>query len=676
MLYLFNKIVQVVYMKIGDIGRNTEVYGKSVSNHKMTVNVTDNLFSIMVDGLYQNKIGAVIRELSTNALDAHIDNNKEDIPFEITIPTENSDYFSIRDYGKGLSSGDLIKYFGEILSTSKGDTNNLHGAYGIGCKSPFSVTDVFTVKSYKEGIETVALFTRDGKKTPDVRIISTKLSNKPSGIEMSFRVLEEFNKCKRWLYELKMQLCMFRVKPITNIENVGWFRLDKLTDNCNRLQKAESGSLYICMGSVLYPLQLNEIKNIDKDISKHMFSNSDGGIVYSCKIGDISIPPDRERIEYTNKTIMKIIEIIKEERLNFIKQTLDDFVKNYRFKYSYFCSTIGYAYNNLVEFISHSDILNCIKDNNLEFFTTEDIDLINNTFYFNSNIYVFHFLLGIKNISFNFKNNVSSYDFKDAQRTKTCQFLKDTDTIIIYNKSHPNLSIRSYKDVKNAIHIFSKKSEYDNVIYVLKILHEFAYGKNNMNVLFNTPATYKKPENQYYTGLSKFNNSGSSKCIVKKDHDISNSIILIGKDAYIPNFFYSIFDVYYTTNAFYQKNKDLFKDKLCLSSSFSQYDMLELIKHEKLNEILVKYYSYNKYAFKKLSDSSVKTFVNSNIDVIIDDFTKNYLNSYSNADNGIDDIKYLDKLIHHIGISYIHLYGKVKISNNDIKECIKSSVNR
>ena len=66
-----------------------------------TIEATPTAFSILSDQLYSNKIRAVIRELSTNAYDSHVDAGNGDKPFEVHLPSNMEPTFSVRDYGTG-----------------------------------------------------------------------------------------------------------------------------------------------------------------------------------------------------------------------------------------------------------------------------------------------------------------------------------------------------------------------------------------------------------------------------------------------------------------------------------------------------------------------------------------------------------------------------------------------
>ena len=53
-----------------------------VGLNQMGLNVNSLTFKTLIDGIYNNKLGAVIREISSNARDAHIKSQNTD-PFEI-----------------------------------------------------------------------------------------------------------------------------------------------------------------------------------------------------------------------------------------------------------------------------------------------------------------------------------------------------------------------------------------------------------------------------------------------------------------------------------------------------------------------------------------------------------------------------------------------------------------
>jgi len=108
-------------------------------------------FQILSDGLYSDKVLAIVRELSTNAWDAHVAAGTETTSFAIHLPNSLEPHFSIRDFGTGLSHEDVMVLYTTYFDSTKDDSNLFVGALGLGSKSPFSYAESFTVTSFFNG---------------------------------------------------------------------------------------------------------------------------------------------------------------------------------------------------------------------------------------------------------------------------------------------------------------------------------------------------------------------------------------------------------------------------------------------------------------------------------------------------------------------------------------------
>ena len=133
--------------------KNTNLIERSqkFEQSNYTIEATAKAFSILSDGLYANKIKAVVRELSTNAYDSHIDAGKPDVPFEVHLPNSMEPHFSIRDFGTGLSHEDCMNLYTTYFRSNRTDSNKAVGCMGLGSKSPFAYNDSFTVESFFNG---------------------------------------------------------------------------------------------------------------------------------------------------------------------------------------------------------------------------------------------------------------------------------------------------------------------------------------------------------------------------------------------------------------------------------------------------------------------------------------------------------------------------------------------
>jgi len=113
--------------------------------------MTQKLITLLTEGLYDNPHYAAFREILTNAIEANQVNNQ---PKDKLVITLDSQHFMIRDYGHGLTEEDVFKVFCSFFYSTKDETNDFIGGFGLGAKAPFAVNDHFFVTSYKDGVET------------------------------------------------------------------------------------------------------------------------------------------------------------------------------------------------------------------------------------------------------------------------------------------------------------------------------------------------------------------------------------------------------------------------------------------------------------------------------------------------------------------------------------------
>ena len=146
------------------------------------------IVDMFADKVYSHKERAIIRELSCNAHDSHIMAGTTDIPFDVHLPTQLESYFSIRDYGTGLSDNEIRTIFAGIGISTKRDSNEVIGCFGIGSLSPYSMTDSFNVKSYIDGVCRTYSCYRDEDRKPVVALLTESSTDEANGLEVSLSV--------------------------------------------------------------------------------------------------------------------------------------------------------------------------------------------------------------------------------------------------------------------------------------------------------------------------------------------------------------------------------------------------------------------------------------------------------------------------------------------------------
>lgn len=136
-----------------NMGSETQQFG---------IEISPLLYKLLYSSIYEDKEQVVLQELSANALDAHKVAGKEHIPISITIPTQLSPELVVQDFGVGMSYETVSSIYPSYGKSTKSHDNELIGGFGFGSKSPFALTDAFTVVTTHKGITTKVACFLDG----------------------------------------------------------------------------------------------------------------------------------------------------------------------------------------------------------------------------------------------------------------------------------------------------------------------------------------------------------------------------------------------------------------------------------------------------------------------------------------------------------------------------------
>lgn len=155
------------------------------------ITASSHAFKILSDSLYQNKELAVIRELACNAKDAHVDAGIPDVPIKITLPCELDAILVIADQGKGMSRDKLERLYTTYFESTKRDSDDDIGGFGLGSKSPFALTDNFTVTSTTPDGESTTILAYLDNGIPKVMVTNHEEgTDLPQGTEVRVTIPE------------------------------------------------------------------------------------------------------------------------------------------------------------------------------------------------------------------------------------------------------------------------------------------------------------------------------------------------------------------------------------------------------------------------------------------------------------------------------------------------------
>ena len=270
---------------------------------EFTIATTPELFGLLSDGLYTDKILAVIRELSCNAWDAHKEVGNEDTPFTIHLPNDIEPWFSIRDFGTGLSHKDVLGLYTTYGGSTKQHTNDLIGGLGVGSKSPFAYGDSFTVTAYFEGEKRMytAFLAGDGR--PSIAVMGVPENTKEeNGLEVSFPVKEDdFNT----FYD-RAQRILRRFEPLPTVDG-GFEEFTLVPVEYDREEdgwKLYNSSSYnanarAIQGKIAYDIDANAMD----DLTSQQNALFNMPIEIDFPIGSLDIAASREGLGYKPRTI-------------------------------------------------------------------------------------------------------------------------------------------------------------------------------------------------------------------------------------------------------------------------------------------------------------------------------------------------------------------------------------
>lgn len=298
--------------------------------HTFTIQASAKAFKILSSNLYTDKISAIIRELSCNALDSHIDAGNPD-PFIIHLPTIFEPYFAVEDQGTGMTPQQIAELYTGYFSSNKTARNDQIGALGLGSKSPFAYTDIFTIDSVKDGNKYAysAFLDKDG--LPTYLEISTEKTDKKNGVRITFPVADkDFDE---FITKAASILWAFDQKPIITgaaskyisacekdppilFQGKGW----KMYKNLPRNNYKSLSRSLIRMGNILYIIS-------DVSIVKQHHCLLENNLIIDMPLGSCDVAPSREELSYdqlTKTNILNRLEEVKQELITIFNSQIDN----------------------------------------------------------------------------------------------------------------------------------------------------------------------------------------------------------------------------------------------------------------------------------------------------------------------------------------------------------------
>jgi hypothetical protein len=320
-------------MQFNQTDSNTEVYGEVLSNKVgIDINNIDFIINILSTNLYSSSIESFLRETVSNAWDSHVEAGVKDAVVIEIGEEQNGYYCAIRDNGVGLSEERFNKIYRNIGSSTKRDTNEQIGGFGIGRFSALAYSNMVHITSIYNNIKYLYVMYKDGNSL-SIDLISKVPTEEHNGVEV--KVLVPSSDIDDFIYAIKNQLCFFENLILINLTNIR--RLINFEEDFNNLKIKKyktfsvkdnfnltySNDLPILIGKVCYYVNPNSINFAYTDIEELV----DGKIHINFDIGELDVTPNRESVNFTKKSIKAI-----QDKIDLVMKELDSIIDEYSTK--------------------------------------------------------------------------------------------------------------------------------------------------------------------------------------------------------------------------------------------------------------------------------------------------------------------------------------------------------
>ena len=264
---------------------------------------------------YSDLLLAIHREYAANAADSHAEAGNT-APIEIEMPTELRPTFVVRDHGVGMSLDDLENFMLYGFS-SKRETDEQVGYFGIGCKCGLNLANQFTIVSVKGGVKVTAVMTKADDGVGELDILDTVGTTEPNGVEIKMPIPQE-----RMAEFIETGLKFYRFwapgtvlidgEPPESIYD------DTLEIDPDVHLVKGLNSHYVVMGNIPYPLPAST-----------KFNNLSNGwhVVANVDIGSVKLTPSRESLDLSKDvskdTLRTLVAFVDERMGTHVQKEID-----------------------------------------------------------------------------------------------------------------------------------------------------------------------------------------------------------------------------------------------------------------------------------------------------------------------------------------------------------------
>lgn len=219
-----------------------------------------------------------------------------------------------------MSPERIGKVFMNYFSSTKRETNEQIGGFGLGSKSPLAYVNYYYIITVYDKIKYTYLFSK-GADAPTLDLLDEIPTEERNGTEIRFTIKNSEDE-SRFRTELKEQLCYFDNVYFHNWSIDNNYRIYEGNYFKYRNQDHYSDSMHIVLGKVCYPINWDKIGMEPIRIPV--------GVKF--EIGELQVTPPREALIYNEQTT----ELVKSRIRAAYNECLDLYKSQNEPKHNYF----------------------------------------------------------------------------------------------------------------------------------------------------------------------------------------------------------------------------------------------------------------------------------------------------------------------------------------------------
>lgn len=293
------KLQKQVYTQLDNFGQH--------AGQNYTISADRKTFEALIKQLYNDPLGAVVRETIANGIDAQIKNGNENIPLIVHLPNALEPYYALTDFGCGLAPDN--EAYWSMNKSDKDESDDYIGAFGLGSKTPFNIASQFITKTYWNGeLYTYTSFIQENGVPKFMQVNREKADG--VGTTIKFSVDLQKYPAADFVRAAKRYCQYLPVKPKFLGAKVEFDKIEFENDMYVRLESTEDYH-DVLIGNIPYKVdfQFSEKQAAGRQRSVYYYNSYSKTIPFVMKLGldsGLEIPRGRESIQETenNKRIL------------------------------------------------------------------------------------------------------------------------------------------------------------------------------------------------------------------------------------------------------------------------------------------------------------------------------------------------------------------------------------